>query len=419
MGEPKIPLPVFGEKIIFSNNTLLVPNVPQIPFMQGDGVGAGLWSESVRAIDKAVEKAYSSRRKIAWFELPAGERAHEFYGTDNYVPDETLEYINDYKIAIKGPMTSSLGSGSAVNTRLREALGLSVCVREIKYVDPIDSPLKHPRGINTVVFRDAIEDVYAGIEFEPQSEGAKNLLRVIEESGLAAKLHSPKTTAFGVKPVSREKSEQLMKATIEYAIKTKRASITIVHKGDRQKSTEGLFCKWCYDAAKRFFPAEVVASEECGGNAPVGKILLQDILADSFMQQALLRPQDFDTLVALNLTADYISDLLTAAVGGVGLIPGAHWNYTTGVALFEVTHSAIPKFAGLDKVNPTSFLLAASLLLSHLGWSEAAQLLRGAVEKTYAQKNVTYDMVRSIAGAREVKCSEFVSGVIDNIETLV
>lgn len=416
MGYEKIRIPATGEKISIKEGKIHVPDQPVIPFIEGDGTGPDIWKASVRVIDAAVAKAYAGKRQISWLEIYAGEKASTVYALNTWLPEETLTCLAEYKVAIKGPMTTPVGGGiRSVNVALRQMLDLYACVRPVQYFDGVPSPVKRPEHVDMVIFRENTEDIYAGIEFEPGTEGAKKIAKVLEETGLAEKVRFPDTVSFGIKPVSREGTERIVKAAIAYAIANKRKSVTLVHKGNIMKFTEGYFCKWGYETARKYFPNETVSWEECGGNPPTGKILIKDAIADAFLQQILLRPKEYDVIATLNLNGDYLSDALAAQVGGIGIAPGANINYATGAAVFEATHGTAPKYAGLDKVNPASVILSGEMMLRYLGWVEAADSIIAALKKTIAQKTVTYDFARLMDGAKEIKCSEFADALIANL----
>ncbi|HMV34790.1 MAG TPA: NADP-dependent isocitrate dehydrogenase [Turneriella sp.] len=415
MAYEKIRLPETGEKIAW-NGKLQVPDQPIIPYIEGDGTGPDIWKASVRVLDAAVAKAYGQKRKISWLEVFAGEKSNNLYGANTWLPEETLECIAEHKVAIKGPMSTPVGGGiRSVNVALRQKLDLYACVRPVQYFDGVPSPVRRPEDVDMVIFRENTEDIYAGIEYEPGSEGAKKIARVLEETGLIKNVRFPETVSYGIKPVSREGSERIVRAAIEYAIANKRKSVTLVHKGNIMKYTEGYFCKWGYETARKYFAAETVAWDECGGNPPAGKILIKDSIADAFLQQVLLRPKEYDVIATLNLNGDYLSDALAAQVGGIGIAPGANINYLTGSAVFEATHGTAPKYAGLDKVNPSSVILSGEMMLRYLGWTEAADCIISALKKTIAQKTVTYDFARMMEGAKEIKCSEFADAIIANL----
>lgn len=405
-----------GEKITIADGKLQVPDQPVIPFIEGDGTGPDIWKASVRVLDAAIEKAYSGKKKIVWLEVYAGEKSNSVYGPNTWLPDETLQAIEEYKVAIKGPMTTPIGGGiRSINVALRQMLDLYVCLRPVQYFNGVPSPVKRPEDVDMTIFRENTEDIYAGIEFEPASEGAKKIIKLLEEADLLGKVRFPATSSFGIKPVSREGTERLVKAAIEYAIANKRRSVTLVHKGNIMKYTEGYFCKWGYETAKKYFAGETVTWDECGGNPPAGKILIKDAIADSFLQQVLLRPKDYDVVATLNLNGDYLSDALAAQVGGIGIAPGANINYQSGCAIFEATHGTAPKYAGLDKVNPSSVILSGEMMLRYLGWKDAADIIIAALSKTIEQKTVTYDFARLMEGAKEIKCSEFADAIIQNL----
>jgi isocitrate dehydrogenase len=416
MAYDKIKPVAAGEKITIADGKLQVPDQPVIPFIEGDGTGPDIWKASVRVLDAAIEKAYSGKKKIVWLEVYAGEKSNSVYGPNTWLPDETLHAIEEYKVAIKGPMTTPIGGGiRSINVALRQMLDLYVCLRPVQYFNGVPSPVKRPEDVDMTIFRENTEDIYAGIEFEPASEGAKKIIKLLEEADLLGKVRFPATSSFGIKPVSREGTERLVKAAIEYAIANKRRSVTLVHKGNIMKYTEGYFCKWGYETAKKYFAGETVTWDECGGNPPAGKILIKDAIADSFLQQVLLRPKDYDVVATLNLNGDYLSDALAAQVGGIGIAPGANINYQNGCAIFEATHGTAPKYAGLDKVNPSSVILSGEMLLRYLGWKDAADMIIAALSKTIEQKTVTYDFARLMEGAKEIKCSEFADAIIQNL----
>jgi len=416
MAYDKIKPVAAGEKITIADGKLQVPDQPVIPFIEGDGTGPDIWKASVRVLDAAIEKAYSGKKKIVWLEVYAGEKSNSLYGPNTWLPDETLQAIEEYKVAIKGPMTTPIGGGiRSINVALRQMLDLYVCLRPVQYFNGVPSPVKRPEDVDMTIFRENTEDIYAGIEFEPASEGAKKIIKLLEEADLLGKVRFPATSSFGIKPVSREGTERLVKAAIEYAIANKRRSVTLVHKGNIMKYTEGYFCKWGYETAKKYFAGETVSWDECGGNPPAGKILIKDAIADSFLQQVLLRPKDYDVVATLNLNGDYLSDALAAQVGGIGIAPGANINYQNGCAIFEATHGTAPKYAGLDKVNPSSVILSGEMMLRYLGWKDAADMIIAALSKTIEQKTVTYDFARLMEGAKEIKCSEFADAIIQNL----
>lgn len=416
-------------KIVVENGKLNVPNNPVIPFIEGDGIGPDIWAAASRVIDAAVEKAYNGEKKIEWLEVLAGEKA--FNQTGEWLPAETLEKINEYLIAIKGPLTTPIGGGiRSLNVALRQELDLYVCLRPVRHFDGVPSPVKRPEDVDMVIFRENTEDIYAGIEYKAGSDEQKKLLNFLQNELGVNKIRFPETSGLGIKPVSKEGTERLVRSAIEYAISHNRPSVTLVHKGNIMKFTEGGFKQWGYDVAEAEFgdkvftwnqydaikaeQGEAAANEAQSKAVAEGKIIVKDSIADIFLQQILTRPNEFDVVATMNLNGDYISDALAAQVGGIGIAPGANINYLTGHAIFEATHGTAPKYAGQDKVNPSSVLLSGVLMLEHLGWQEAADLITNSVEKTISSKYVTYDFARLMDGATEVKCSEFASKLIEN-----
>lgn len=411
--------PNFGEKVSIKNGKLHVPDQPILTYVEGDGIGPDIWRASQTVFDAAVQKAYGGKRKIAWFEVFAGEKAQKVYGKDcppNFLPPETITTIREYLVSIKGPLTTPVGEGiRSLNVSLRQELDLYVCLRPVRYFQGVPSPLKHPEKVDMVIFRENTEDIYAGIEWEAYSDNAKKMINFLIKDMGVKKIRFPETSGIGIKPVSQEGTERLVRAAIEYAIKYNRASVTLVHKGNIMKFTEGAFRKWGYETAKKYYGDKTVGWEDCGGKVPAGKILIQDVIADNFLQQILLRPKQFDVIATLNLNGDYISDALAAQVGGIGIAPGGNINYATGVAIFEATHGTAPKYAGLDKVNPSSVILSGVMMFEYMGWTEAADMITVAVEKTIQSKVVTYDFAREISDAKEVKCSEFGNEIVKNM----
>ena len=419
-----------GEKITVQNGVLQVPNNPVVPFIEGDGIGPDIWASAVRVLDAAVEKAYNGEKKIEWREVLAGEKA--FNQTGEWLPQETLDVINEYLIAIKGPLTTPIGGGiRSLNVALRQQLDLFVCLRPVRYFDGVPSPVKRPEDTDMVIFRENTEDIYAGIEYAQGSDEAKKLINFLQTEFGVNKIRFPETSGIGIKPISEEGTKRLVRAALNYAIKEGRKSLTLVHKGNIMKFTEGAFKNWGYEVAEQEFADKVFtwnqydqikeaegteAANKAQATAEAeGKIIVKDSIADIFLQQILTRPKEFDVVATMNLNGDYISDALAAQVGGIGIAPGANINYETGHAIFEATHGTAPKYAGLDKVNPSSVLLSGVLLLEHLGWNEAADLITKSVEKTIASKVVTYDFARLMDGATEVKCSEFGDELIKNL----
>lgn len=419
-----------GEKITVSNGVLNVPNNPIIPFIEGDGTGPDIWAAASRVLEAAVEKAYNGEKSIVWKEVLAGEKA--FNQTGEWLPEETLDAIREYIIAIKGPLTTPVGGGiRSLNVALRQELDLFTCLRPVRYFTGVPSPVKRPEDTDMVIFRENTEDIYAGIEYAQGSEGVQKLINFLQNELGVNKIRFPETSGLGIKPVSEEGTKRLVRAAINYAIEQGRKSVTLVHKGNIMKFTEGAFKNWGYELAEQEFGDKVFTwaqydriVEEEGMDAAnkaqadaeaAGKIIVKDSIADIFLQQILTRPREFDVVATMNLNGDYISDALAAQVGGIGIAPGANINYETGHAIFEATHGTAPKYAGLDKVNPSSVLLSGVLMLEHLGWNEAATLIMNSMEKTIESKVVTYDFARLMEGATEVKCSEFANELIKNL----
>ncbi|WP_066063558.1 NADP-dependent isocitrate dehydrogenase [Neobacillus soli] len=420
-----------GEKITVKDGVLNVPNNPIIPFIEGDGIGPDIWAASERVLNAAVEKAYKGERKLVWKEVLAGEKA--FNQTGEWLPSETLDEINEYLIAIKGPLTTPVGGGiRSLNVALRQELDLFVCLRPVRWFEGVPSPVKRPQDTDMVIFRENTEDIYAGIEYEKGTEAAKKVIDFLQNEMGVKKIRFPETSGIGIKPISEEGTSRLVRAAINYAIKEGRKSLTLVHKGNIMKFTEGAFKNWGYELAEKEFGDKVFTwaqydriKAEQGTDAAnkaqtdaeaAGKIIVKDAIADIFLQQILTRPREFDVVATMNLNGDFISDALAAQVGGIGIAPGANINYETGHAIFEATHGTAPKYAGLDKVNPSSVILSGVLMLEHLGWTEAATMVIKSVEKTIASKVVTYDFARLMDGAKEVKTSEFADELIKNME---
>jgi isocitrate dehydrogenase len=409
-----IQVPAGGEKLTIENGKLRVPDQPIIPFIEGDGTGPDIWRASVRVFDAAVQKAYGARRKIRWMEVFAGEKANKAYNT--WLPDETVTACREYLVSIKGPLTTPVGGGiRSLNVAIRQMLDLYVCLRPVRYFKGVPSPVKAPEKVDMVIFRENTEDIYAGIEWQAESPEAKKVIAFLQNEMGVKKIRFPATSGIGIKTVSREGSERLIRAAIEYAILHKRKSVTLVHKGNIMKFTEGAFRDWGYALTKNEFAGKAVGWDDCGGKPPAGQVLVKDSIADITLQQVLTRPDEFEVIATLNLNGDYLSDALAAQVGGIGIAPGGNINYTTGHAVFEATHGTAPKYANLDKVNPGSVILSGVMLLEHLGWTGAAARTVAALEKTIAQKTVTYDFARLMEGAKEVSCSAFGDAIISNI----
>lgn len=426
----KFELPTEGEKITIDSGQLQVPNHPIIPFIEGDGTGRDIWKASKRVLDAAVDKAYNGTKKIAWYEVFAGEKAFNTYG--EWLPNDTLEAIREYIVAIKGPLTTPIGGGiRSLNVALRQELDLYVCLRPVRYFNGVPSPVKRPELVDMVIFRENTEDIYAGIEYAEGSEDVKKVIQFLQQELGVNKIRFPETSGIGIKPVSSEGSKRLVRAAIQYAVDHGRKSVTLVHKGNIMKFTEGAFKNWGYEVAEEEFADKVFTwaqydaiKEKDGEDAAnaaqkaaedAGKIIIKDAIADIALQQVLTRPSEFDVIATLNLNGDYLSDALAAQVGGIGIAPGANINYVTGHAIFEATHGTAPKYADKDVVNPGSVILSGVMLLEHLGWHEAANLIYKGLETSINQKIVTYDFARLMEGATQVKCSEFADTIISNL----
>ena len=428
----KIVPPAGGEKITIKGGKLAVPDQPIIPYIEGDGTGPDIWRASVRVLDAAVAKAYAGKRRIHWLEVYAGEKSNKLFNT--WLPDESVAACREYLVSIKGPLTTPVGGGiRSLNVALRQMLDLYVCLRPVQWFKGVPSPVKHPGKVNMVIFRENTEDIYAGIEFEQGSDENRKFKELFKQAfpKAYAKIRFPDTSGIGIKPVSQEGTERLFRAAVEYAIVNKRKSVTIVHKGNIQKYTEGAFRNWSYALAEREFgdkvytweqwertkakSGEKAASDEQDAARKAGKVIIKAAIADITLQQVLTRPDEFDVLATCNLNGDYLSDALAAQVGGIGIAPGANINYVTGHAVFEATHGTAPKYANLDKVNPGSVILSGEMMLRYMGWTEAADAILGAMDRTIGQKTVTYDFARLMEGATEVKCSEFADALIKNL----
>ena len=407
-----------------------VPNHAIIPYIEGDGTGPDIWAAASRVLEQAVEKAYNGEKKIVWKEVLAGQKAYD--KTGEWLPSETLETIRDYKIAIKGPLTTPIGGGiRSLNVALRQELDLFTCLRPVRYFEGVPSPVKHPEDVDMQIFRENTEDIYAGIEWQEGTDEVKKVIDFIQNEMGVDKIRFPETSGIGIKPVSKEGTERLVRAAIEYALNEGKKSVTLVHKGNIMKFTEGAFKSWGYELAEREYGDKVftwneydaIADEKGREEADkaqkeaedAGKIIVKDAIADIFLQQILTRPKEFEVVATMNLNGDYISDALAAQVGGIGIAPGANINNDTGHAIFEATHGTAPKYAGMDKVNPSSVILSGTLMLDHLGWREASELIAKAMDKTIASKVVTYDFARLMDNATEVKTSEFADELIKNM----
>jgi isocitrate dehydrogenase len=428
----KLNVPPQGQKITIQNGKLNVPDQPIIPFIEGDGTGPDIWRASVRVLDAAVQKAYGGKRKIHWMEVYAGQKSNDLFNT--WLPDETVQACRDYLVSIKGPLTTPIGGGiRSLNVALRQMLDLYVCLRPVRWFKGVPSPVRTPDRVDMTIFRENTEDIYVGIEFEAGTPDNKKFLEAFKAAfpKQYAKIRFPETSGIGIKPISQEGTERLFRSAIEYAIVNKRKSVTIVHKGNIMKFTEGAFRNWAYALAEKEFAeqtytwdqwertkaakGEKAANEEQDAAKKAGKIIIKDAIADITLQQVLTRPEEFDVIATMNLNGDYLSDALAAQVGGIGIAPGGNVNYVTGHAVFEATHGTAPKYANLDKVNPGSVILSGEMMLRYMGWTEAADAIISAMDKTIGQKTVTYDFARLMEGAKEVKCSEFGDALIRNL----
>jgi len=427
----KIVVPA-GEKISIAGGQLQVPDNPIVTFIEGDGTGPDIWAASVRVLDAAVEKAYGGKKKIAWMEVFAGDKANEVYNETVWLPDETTEAISEYLVGIKGPLTTPVGGGiRSINVALRQILDLYACVRPVQYFDGVPSPVKQPELVDMVIFRENTEDIYAGIEYQAHTPEAQKVIAFLQNEMGVKKIRFPESSSIGIKPVSEEGTKRLVRAALNYAVSNGRKSVTLVHKGNIMKFTEGSFKNWGYELAEAEFgdrvytwsqwertkaaQGERAANAEQDAAVAAGKIVVKDAIADAFLQQILLRPAEYDVVATLNLNGDYLSDALAAQVGGIGIAPGANINYVTGHAVFEATHGTAPKYAGQDKVNPSSVILSGEMMFRHMGWTEAADLIIQGMVKTISQKRVTYDFHRLMDGATLLKCSEFGTALIDNM----
>jgi isocitrate dehydrogenase len=429
---PQVIPPEGGEKITVRNGQLTVPDRPIVPFIEGDGTGPDIWRASVRVFDAAVAKAYGGRRRIHWAEVYAGEKSNKLFNT--WLPDETVAACREYLVSIKGPLTTPVGGGiRSLNVALRQLLDLYVCLRPVRWFKGVPSPVKRPDQVDMVIFRENTEDIYAGIEFEDGTDDVKKFKELFRQAfpKAYAKIRFPESSGIGIKPVSREGTERLFRAAVDYALANGRRSVTIVHKGNIQKFTEGAFRNWSYALAEREFgdrvytweqwertraaKGEKEANAEQDAAKSAGRVIVKDAIADITLQQVLTRPAEFDVIATLNLNGDYLSDALAAQVGGIGIAPGANINYKTGHAVFEATHGTAPKYAGKDVVNPGSVILSGEMMLRYMGWTEAADAIIASMDRTIGQKTVTYDFARLMEGATEVKCSEFGDALIKNL----
>ncbi|MGD1045491.1 MAG: NADP-dependent isocitrate dehydrogenase [Bacteroidota bacterium] len=410
----KLTQPAAGQPIRFVNGKLSVPDMPIIPFIEGDGTGPDIWRASQRVFDAAIAKAYGGKKKIIWFEVFAGEKANVVYGPNTWLHDDTLVAIKEHIVAIKGPLTTPIGGGiRSINVSMRQMLDLYVCLRPVQYFTGVPSPVKHPELIDMIIFRENTEDIYAGIEWKAGTPEAKKIIAWLQKEMGVKKIRFPETSSIGIKPVSEEGTKRLVRAAIQYAITSKRKSVTLVHKGNIMKFTEGGFRDWGYELAQKEFGGTLI-----DGGPWIklnGGIIIKDVIADAFLQQILTRPAEYDVIATLNLNGDYISDALAAQVGGIGIAPGGNINYENGFAVFEATHGTAPKYANQDKVNPGSVILSGEMMLRYMGWNEAADLIINGLNKSIQAKTVTYDFARLMDGAKEVKCSEFGDAIIKNM----
>jgi len=428
----KLQVPEQGQKITIQNGRLTVPDEPIIPFIEGDGTGPDIWRASVRVLDAAVEKTYGGKRRIRWMEVFAGQKSNDLYNT--WLPDETVAACREYLVSIKGPLTTPIGGGiRSLNVALRQMLDLYVCLRPVRWFRGVPSPVRNPDKVDMVIFRENTEDIYAGIEFEAGTDDNRKFLDLFKQSFPKQfnKIRFPGSSGIGIKPVSREGTERLFRAAVQYAIDNRRKSVTIVHKGNIMKFTEGAFRNWAYALAEREFSeqtytwdqwertkadkGEKAANDEQAAAKKADRIIIKDAIADITLQQVLTRPDEFDVIATMNLNGDYLSDALAAQVGGIGIAPGGNINYVSGHAVFEATHGTAPKYANLDKVNPGSVILSGEMMLRYMGWTEAADAVIRAMDRSIGQKTVTYDFARLMEGATEVKCSEFGDALIRNM----
>ncbi|MGB0651156.1 MAG: NADP-dependent isocitrate dehydrogenase [Rhodothermales bacterium] len=406
--------PTGGESVIMNNGTLSVPDTPIIPFIEGDGIGPDIWRAAQNVFDNAVAKAYAGQRRIEWFEVYAGEKAYDKFG--EWLPEDTLQAIRNHLVSIKGPLTTPVGGGiRSLNVALRQKLDLFACVRPVRYFSGVPSPVKTPENVDMIIFRENSEDIYAGIEFEAGTEDAAKFAEALKTAfgDRFSKVRFPETSGYGIKPISKEGTRRIVRAAIKYAIDQGKDSVTLVHKGNIMKFTEGAFRDWGYEVAREEFGAEVMG-EGPWCKLPNG-IVIKDVIADAFLQQILTRPAEYGVIATMNLNGDYISDALAAQVGGIGIAPGANINYDTGLSIFEATHGTAPKYAGQDKVNPGSVILSGEMMFRFMGWNEAADLIVTSLEKTISQKRVTYDFERLMDGATLLKCSEFGEAMVENM----
>jgi isocitrate dehydrogenase len=393
---------------------LQVPDHPILPFIEGDGTGPDIWAAAVRVFDAAVEKAYGGSRRIVWKEVLAGQKAYD--QTGEWLPEATLAAFREFLVGIKGPLTTPIGGGiRSLNVALRQILDLYVCLRPVKWYPGVPSPVRNPQDVDMVIFRENTEDIYAGVEWKAESPEARKLIAFLRDEMGVDKIRFPESSGIGIKPVSREGTQRLVRAALDYALANRRESLTLVHKGNIMKFTEGAFRDWGYELVRKDYQGRAVGWDDCDGKPPAGQLLVKDAIADITLQQVLTRPREFDVIATMNLNGDYLSDALAAQVGGIGIAPGANINYQTGHGIFEATHGTAPKYAGQDKVNPSSVILSGVMMLTHMRWNEAADLIETGISKAIAAKTVTYDFHRLMEGASKLKCSEFGDAIIANM----
>jgi isocitrate dehydrogenase len=403
-----------GDPIRLRDGTLEVPDRPILPFIEGDGTGPDIWRASVHVFDSAVKKIYGGKRQIAWMEVYAGGKAFEQF--NSWLPDETVDAFREFRVGIKGPLTTPVGGGiRSLNVALRQLLDLYVCLRPVRYLPGVPSPVKRPELVDMVIFRENSEDIYAGIEWQAESAEAKQVIAFLQEKMGVKKIRFPQTSGIGIKPVSREGSERLIRAALDYSISHKRKSLTLVHKGNIMKFTEGAFRDWGYELVKREYAGRAIGWDDCAGKPPAGQLLVKDTIADITFQQSITRADEFDVIATMNLNGDYLSDALAAQVGGIGIAPGGNINYITGHAVFEATHGTAPKYANQDKVNPGSVILSGVMMFEYMGWKEVGDAIVRGMERAIANKTVTYDFERLMTGAKLLKCSEFGQAIVDNM----
>ena len=417
MDYDKIQVPVTGDRITLdSRGALKVPDNPIIPYIEGDGIGVDITKAAMVVWNAAVEAAYGRSRSVAWMEIYAGEKANKVYGGEPWLPDETIDAIRDYLISIKGPLTTPVGGGiRSLNVAIRQRLDLYVCQRPVRWFEGVPSPVRNPHLTNMTVFRENTEDIYAGIEWEAGTPEVRKVVDFIENEMGVKKIRFPETSGIGIKPISKEGTCRLVRAAVAYAVENGLPDVTIIHKGNIMKFTEGAFKEWGYELVREELSDVAVVAEDCNWNPPDGKVLVKDVIADAFLQQLLTRPAEYSVLATMNLNGDYVSDALAACVGGIGIAPGGNINYESGVACFEATHGTAPKYAGQDKVNPGSLILSGEMMFRYMGWREAADLVIKGMNRTIGDSIVTYDLARLMDNATEVKCSEFADAMVERM----